>query len=81
MALSADATDCDDNVTQTLYYSSMMNETQCVSVNIRGDNLVEDMEGCVVIFSSDDERDEIVYDNATVYIIDEDGKESCFVHT
>ena len=81
MALSADATDCDGNVTQTLYYSSMMNETQCVSVNIRGDNLVEGMEGFVVIFSSDDERDDIVYDNTTVYIIDDDGKESCFVHT
>lgn len=75
ISISADTTDCEGNYTQTLYFSYARNETQCVSVSIRGDNIVEDVETFVVIFSSDDERDEIVYDNTTVSIVDDDGEE------
>lgn len=75
ISTSASPTDCEGNFTETLSFSSMRNETQCVSVYIRGDNLVEDLETFIVIFSSDDERDEIVYDNTTVSIVDDDGKE------
>jgi outer membrane lipoprotein-sorting protein len=76
VSTTTDVSDCEGNFTQTLSFSSTSNETQCVTVNIRGDNIVEDAESFVVIFSSSDERDRIVYDNTTVTIIDDDGNDS-----
>lgn len=57
-----------------IQFSSSMDATQCVSVNIRGDNLVEGNEEFRVTFSSDNERDEIVENTTVVTIIDDDGK-------
>ena len=50
-----------------------MNAIQCVSVTIRGDDIIEDTESFTVTFLSDDERDEIVNASTVVSIVDDDG--------
>lgn len=45
-----------------------------MDVTIRGDNIVEGVESFMILFSSEDERDVLLYDNTTVSIIDDDGK-------
>lgn len=76
---SAETSDSEGNLDQVLSFNSAMEEIQCVSINIRADNLVEDLEMFVVIFSSDDTRDEFMNDNTTVSIVDDDGKETITV--
>jgi hypothetical protein len=74
ISFSADGNDYEGNFTQALLFSSAKNSTLCVSVNISGDSLVEDEETFVVIFSSNDSRDEIINDNTTITIVDDDGR-------
>ena len=65
--------DCDGNFTRYISFSGSSDTTQCVTLSIRGDDLVEDTEMFVVVFSSDDERDYIQENSTTVTILDDDG--------
>lgn len=66
--------DCAGNFVQTIDFSSTREAIQCVTITVRGDDIVEGAESFTVTFSSDDERDVIESPTTTVTIIDDDGK-------
>ncbi len=73
VAVNAEATDCAGNFTDTITFSSTSRQIQCVTVNIRGDDVVESEESFLVTFSSDNERDVINGATTLVTIEDDDG--------
>ena len=81
VSVTTEANDCTGTFNSTVTFSSTRDARQCVSIYIRGDDVVEEDESFSVTFSSVDERDVINAATTYVTIVDDDGVFACLVNS